>query len=470
MTNDMTKGSPTRLILFFTIPLLLGNIFQQLYSMADTVIVSTTMGEAAMGAVGSTGPLSFLIIGFAQGLTSGFAVVTAQRFGAGDYEGVRKSVTTSAVLSLILTVVLTLGSVIGARPLLELMRTPEEFVEDAYRYIVVIFGGIGTSMLFNLLSNIIRALGDSKTPLIFLAVACVINIGLDFLFILVFRMGVAGAGWATIIAQLISGLLCLWYIAKRFPILWLKKEDWRLESGRIREHVRVGLPMGFQTSIIAIGSIILQTALNSLGWIYVSAFTAAQKIDQLATQPLMSFGITMATYAAQNYGAGNILRIKQGVRRCIVISLSISLIGGLAIILSSRVLLGLFIHDNAEMMELARLSVSITTACYSLLALLFIFRYTLQGLGRSLIPTVAGIVELGMRTMAAVLLAQILGFRGVCMASPVAWLGAVIPLSTAYFVTIHVLSRKQEAPMGPPLTNGETEMPEAAAETAEGRG
>lgn len=459
MTNDMTRGSPTKLILLFTIPLLLGNIFQQFYSMADTMIVGRTISADALGAVGCTGPLSFLIIGFAQGLTSGFAVVTAQRFGAGDYEGVRKSVTSSAFLSLILTVLLTLGSVFGARPLLELMQTPDNLIDDAYRYIVVIFGGIGTSMLFNLLSNIIRALGDSKTPLLFLAVACVINIALDFAFILIFQLGVAGAGWATVIAQLISGLLCLLYIAKRFPVLWLKKDDWQLDGHRLLAHARVGLPMGFQTSIIAIGSITLQGTLNTFGSLYVSSFTAAQKIDQLATQPLMSFGITMATYTAQNYGAGNISRIKKGVNRCILISLSISLAGGAAIILAGYALVGLFVPDSPQIVELAQVYLRITTACYSLLALLFIFRYTLQGLGRSLIPTVAGIVELVMRTMAAVVLARLLDFTGVCMASPVAWLGALIPLSIAYFVTIHKLRDFTPQPAQPLAPDSQTVMP-----------
>lgn len=304
MVQDLTRGKPVKLILLFTIPLLIGNVFQQFYSMADTIIVGRTIGVDALAGVGATGSLSFLIIGFAQGLTAGLSVITAQRFGADDYDGVRKSVTVSLLISAVLTVVLTAIAVLTARPLLTLLQTPANIIDDAYDYIIIIFWGIFASMLFNLLSNVVRALGDSRTPLLFLIVACVLNIVLDFVFILAFKMGVAGAAWATVIAQVVSCALCILYIAKRIPLLRLCKKDWKVDASYIRTHCRVGLPMAFQTSIIAIGAMILQVPLNKLGSTAVGAFTAAQKIDNLAVQILMSFGITMATYAAQNYGAG----------------------------------------------------------------------------------------------------------------------------------------------------------------------
>lgn len=445
MTRDLTRGNPAKLILSFTIPLLIGNIFQQLYSMADTIIVGRTIGVNALAAVGATGSLSFLIIGFAQGLTTGFSVLTAQRFGAGDYAGVRRSAAVGILLSGMITILLTAVSVAGIRPLLEGMKTPANIIDDAYRYISVIFWGIIAAMLFNLLSNLIRALGDSKTPLLFLVIACLLNIALDFLFILVFRMGVAGAAWATVISQLVSGLLCLVYIAKRLPVLHIRREDWRLSRREVASHLKVGLPMAFQSSIIAIGAMILQSALNQLGSVAVAAFTAAQKLDTLIIQPLMSFGITMATYAAQNYGAGNLARIRKGVRQCSIMSVAISVLGGLLVILAGRPLVRVFVgNGQPEVVDLAQVYLVINGACYCILALLFIYRYTLQGLGKSLVPTVAGVMELVMRTLAAVFLAQLIGFAGVSWANPIAWAGAVLPLGAAYFVLIARLEKKRK--------------------------
>lgn len=442
MTKDLTKGNPTKLILLFTLPLLLGNLFQQFYSMADTVIVGRTIGVNALAAVGATGSIMFLILGFAQGLTSGFSIVTAQRFGAEDYEGVRRSVTTSVMLSAVITVILTALSMSLAMSVLKIMNTPSEIIEDSYRYIIVIYGGIGACVLFNLLSNIIRALGDSKTPLVFLIIACILNIALDFIFILSFSMGVAGAAWATIIAQLLSGILCILYMIKKLPILRFHKNDWKPDCHWIVRHLKVGLPMAFQMSIIAIGTMILQTALNALGATAVAAFTAAQKIDTVATQPLMSFGVTMSTYAAQNYGAGNISRIRQGVRQCSILSVVVSLLSGAGIILASTTFVKLFVGgDQPEVIRLAKIYLIFNCSMYFMLSLLFIYRYTLQGLGKSLIPTVAGIMELIMRTIAAVFLAQSIGFAGVSMASPIAWIGALIPLAFAYFYTIKKLEK-----------------------------
>lgn len=447
MTNDLTRGNPAKLILLFTIPLLLGNVFQQFYSMADTVIVGRTISVNALAAVGSTGSLSFLIIGFAQGLTAGFSVCTAQRFGAGDMEGVRKSFAAGAILCAAIAAILTLVSTLFARNILELLGTPADIIDDAYRYLIVIFGGIATSVLFNFLSNIIRALGDSKTPLLFLIIACLINVGLDFLFILAFHMGVAGAAYATILSQFISGALCIGYIVKFLPILHLTRNEWNVGWSVILQHMRIGLPMGFQSSIIALGSMTIQAALNSLGSTAVAAYTAAQKIDQLSTQPLMSFGITMATYTAQNYGAGDMYRIRSGVRQCSLMSVAFSLVAGWTVIFFCRPLLRAIIGTGQEeVVELARIYLIINCALYFILSLLFIYRYTLQGLGKSLIPTIAGIMELIMRVLVAVYMSAAIGFSGICLANPAAWIGAMIPLTSAYFFTIHRLVKQAPQP------------------------
>lgn len=440
MLKNMTEGNPAKLIFMFTIPLLIGNLFQQLYSMADTLIVGRTIGVGALAAVGATGSITFLIIGFAQGLTVGFSIVTAQRFGAGDERGVRQSVAVSALLSLIITIILTTLSVLYARSILEWMQTPPEIIDQAYQYINIIYWGIAASVLFNLLSNIIRALGDSRTPLLFLIIACVLNIILDLLFILGFSMGVEGAAWATVISQLVSGILCLCYMIKKLPIVRLTRAEWKADKEAWIEHMRLGLPMGFQSSIIAIGAIVLQAALNSLGAMSVAAYTASQKIDMVATMPMASFGMTMATYAAQNYGARKFERIRQGVKQCCIMSVSFSVAVGLIIILAGHKLVEIFVGPgHPEVIELAQTYLVINSVMYFVLAFLFIFRFTLQGLGQSFVPTFAGVMELVMRIFAAIILADYLGFAGVCLANPLAWLGACIPLTIAYVMSVKKL-------------------------------
>lgn len=444
MTKKMTEGRPWKLIVMFTIPLLIGNIFQQLYSMVDTLIVGRTLGVHALAAVGCTGSISFLILGFAMGVSAGLAIITAQRFGAKDEAGVRKSVAAGAWISLAVTVVLTVVSVPLARNILELMRTPAEIIDSAYEYIVIIFWGIIASMLFNFLSNIIRALGDSKTPLFFLIIACILNIVLDFALIMGAEMGVAGAAWATIIAQMASALMCLWYIKKKLPILHLKKDDWKVSGWDIGQHFKVAMPMGFQMSIIAIGAVVLQFVLNGLGSIAVAAFSAAQRIDQIAAQPMNSFGTTMATYAAQNYGAGKIDRIKQGVFQCSLISVGFSIVMALVNIFAGYQLAGLFVGSGETgVQSMAQTYLQINGVMYFVLALLFIYRFTLQGLGKGFMPTVAGIMELVMRTFAAIFLTASIGFAGACWASPLAWIGACIPLAAAYFMTMRKLTQQR---------------------------
>ena len=435
MAKDMTSGKPIKLIWNFTIPLLIGNLFQQLYNMADTFIVGRTIGVHALASVGSTGSIIFLILGFANGLTAGLAIPLAQRYGAKDYLGVKRSFYVSILISAVVAILLTILSMVFCRQILEIMQTPAEIIDGAYDYLMVIFAGIFSSMAFNLLSNIFRSIGDAKTPLYFLVIACIMNIILDVVFIAGFGMGVEGAGYATVLSQIFSALACILYIWKKIPILRLNSKDFVAESSDVREHVRISFPMAFQSSIIAIGAIIIQITLNQLGATAVAAYTAAQKIDQVAILPMMSFGVTMATFVAQNYGAKKYDRIWRGVRDCIKLSLTFAISVGIILNLFSPIFIRAFVGvGHEEVVELGAIYFITNGTMYSLLSLLFIYRYTLQGVGKTFTPTVAGIMELCMRAFAAVVLSNLYGYTGATMANPLAWLGSLIPLMIAYYL------------------------------------
>ena len=435
MAKDMTSGKPIKLIWNFTIPLLIGNLFQQLYNMADTFIVGRTIGVHALASVGSTGSIIFLILGFANGLTAGLAIPLAQRYGAKNYSGVKRSFYVSILISAVVAILLTILSMVFCRQILEIMQTPVEIIDGAYDYLMVIFAGIFSSMAFNLLSNIFRSIGDAKTPLYFLVIACIMNIILDVVFIAGFGMGVEGAGYATVLSQIFSALACILYIWKKIPILRLNSKDFVAKSLDVKEHIRISFPMAFQSSIIAIGAIIIQITLNQLGATAVAAYTAAQKIDQVAILPMMSFGVTMATFVAQNYGAKKYDRIWRGVRDCIKLSLTFAISVGIILNLFSPIFIRAFVGvGHEEVVELGAIYFITNGTMYSLLSLLFIYRYTLQGVGKTFTPTVAGIMELCMRAFAAVVLSNLYGYTGATMANPLAWLGSLIPLMIAYYL------------------------------------
>lgn len=433
MTNDMTHGTPWKLLLSFSVPLLIGNLFQQFYNMADTIIVGRTLGVQSLAAVGATGCISFLIIGFVIGLTSGFAVITAQKFGAKDEKGVRRSFATSIILSIAISIIITAISMLSANGMLTLMNTPSDIIKESYSYIIVIYAGCAAQVFFNLFSSVLRSLGDSKTPLIFLIIACVINIILDFVFILCFNMGVAGAGLATVLAQLLSAVMCLVYSIKHFSILRLKRSDWAFSWRFAWAHLRVGLPMAFQFSVTAIGTMVLQAALNSLGSTAVAAYTAASKIDQLATQPVCSFGVAMATFAAQNYGADRPDRIKRGTLSCSIISVIAGIAGCVFVLVFRPLLVELFVgsgQDEVQGMVATYLWINATS--YFILGLLFVYRNVLQGIGSATVPFLAGVFELIARSVIAFTLLKALDFVSICIAGPAAWLSATVPLMIAY--------------------------------------
>lgn len=440
MTKDMTTGSPVKLILFFSIPLLIGNIFQQFYSMVDTIIVGKFLGVKALAAVGSTSSMSFLILGFILGLCSGFSVLISQRFGANDNEGLKEAIASSIILSIAMAIIITIISIFTAKPLLRLMNTPKDIINDSYSYIVIIYAGTFAAFFYNMISSILRSIGDSKTPLYFLIVSSILNIVLDLVFIINFKIGVAGAAYATVISQGVAGLLCLIYTAKKYPILKLEKKHFITGTKHFVTHLKIGLPMALQFSITAIGVIILQSAINSFGSNVVAAHTSASKVEQLVMQPSITFGVTMATYCAQNLGAGNIERIKEGVKKCTMINIIIGLISGFILILFGEFFIKMFIsNSDNSVIDTAKLYLTTVSIFFIPLSLIFIYRNALQGMGYTFIPMMAGFYELLARTVVAFTLPTFIGYLGICIASPVAWLSAAIPLAFDYRRKINTL-------------------------------
>ena len=430
----MTAGNPTKIILDFTFPIFIGNVFQQFYNMADTVIVGKFVGTKALAAVGSTGPIMFLILGFVLGMTAGFTVLTAQKFGAGDMKAMRQTVGGAAVLSILVTIVLTAGSMLFMKPLLHFMHTPADIFDDAYSYIMIICAGIAAQMLYNLLASVLRALGNSKVPLYFLILSALLNIVLDLVLIIVFHLGAPGAAYATVISQGVSGVLCLVYIVKKIPVLHLEREDWKPKAHLLKIQLGIGIPMALQYSITAIGTMMVQTSLNLLGSGLVAAFTAASKIEQVVTQAYVALGTTMATYCAQNIGAGKVQRIRSGFRSATIMSFVYAVISGILIMTVGKYMTYLFVSgDVAEIMA----SVDIYLKCVGIffipLAVVNLYRNGIQGMGYGILPMMAGVAELVGRGIVAVIAAGKRSYVGVCLASPIAWIFAAALLIVMYF-------------------------------------
>ena len=443
MAKDMTEGSPARLILFFTLPLIAGNIMQQLYAFIDTLLVGRFLGLEALAAVGCTGSLMFLLLGFVIGLTSGLAIYTGQRYGAKDATGVRESAAACIALSFVIAVFLSIVGFFACRPLLELMHTPEELLDNATGFFSIICGGAVFATSALMAANILRSLGDSKMPTFILGCGIAINIALELLFLLVFGWGVPGAALATVVSWAIATGVFLLYIARRVPELHVRREDWRLSWNFLRAHLAIGLPMGFQATIIAFGAVILQVALNGLGPVAVAAYAAAQKVDTIAMMPMMSFGAAMAAYTAQNYGAGKFSRIRVGVQKCCLMSVGFSLLAGALVIAAGPYFMTLFVGpEEVEAIRLGQTYFLVNGLTYWILSMLFIFRYTLQGLGQSIVPTIAGVMELVMRATAGLFLVEAMGFLGACLGNPMAWLGSCVPLAIAYVMTVQRLPKE----------------------------
>lgn len=441
--NDMTVGNPMKIILGFTLPIFIGNVFQQFYNMADAVIVGKFVGNKALAAVGSTGTIMFLIYGFVVGMTAGFTVLTAQKFGAGDMKGMRKTVAGAGILSFVVGALLTILFMAFMKPLLILMNTPSDIFVDAYSYIMIVSGGILAQMLYNLLSSILRALGNSKLPLVFLIISALLNIVLDLAFIVGFGMGAKGAAVATVIAQGVSGILCLFYIIAKIPILHLKREDLYVGSTIYKNQLRIGVPMALQYSITAIGTMMVQSSLNILGSTLVAAYTAAGKIEQVVTQAYVAMGTTMATYAAQNMGAGSVKRIREGFKACTVIGVVYSFVAAGFIMTVGKYMTYLFVSEDVDIIMN---SVDIYLKCIGIffipLAVVNIYRNGIQGLGYGLLPMMAGVAELIGRGVVAVIAGAKRSYPGVCLAGPAAWVLAGGLLIVMYYFIMNVNMRK----------------------------
>lgn len=443
MTKDMTSGTPLKLIISFCVPMMLGNILQQLYNIVDAVIVGQYLGKSALGAVGATGSICFLIIGFATGICSGFSILVSQSYGAGDYSRMRKYAVNSLYLCAAVSVVLTVLTLIFTDPILRLMNTPSDIIDQAYRFLFISFAGLTVTILYNILSCIMRALGDSRSPLIFLAISAALNIFLDITFIRAFNSGVGGAALATIISQLIASALCLCYIKRKFEVLIPERSELAFEPKMAVELISIGLPMALQFSITAIGTIIIQNEINKLGTNYVVAVTAASKIQNIVTGPMECLGVTLATYCGQNRGARNYGRISEGLKKGSVVSIGYCIFAWAFVNLLGKYIALLFVEANdTAVIELAMYYLRITTSFFPVLGILFLFRNSLQGLGYSMLPMTAGITELAARTLAAKLLVAAIGYTGVCLAGPLAWLAADILLIITAIVKLPKLKRE----------------------------
>lgn len=444
MTKDLTSGSPLKVILMFTLPLVLGNLFQQFYALADTIIVGRFCGVSALASVGATGSVNYLILGFVIGVCNGFAIPIAQLFGARDYKDLRRHVANAAWLCIAGSVVLTVATVALTRPMMELMQTPDDILDGAVVYIGWIFAGIPFIFLYNMVAAIMRALGDSKTPLYFLILTSALNIGLDLLFIIPFHMGVLGAALATDISQVISGVLSFAYLRRKFDVLKMEKGDMAYSKKACGRLLGIGVPMGLQCSITAIGSVIMQWAVNVLGSTAVAAVTAAGKTQSLLTVPLESVGTAMATYAGQNLGASRMDRVRQGVNRALLIILVYALASAFILHFTDVQIMSLFLDTAKEVdiVNMGREYLFWNSVFFIPLGALIVWRYTIQGLGFSTLAMMAGVAEMVARTAVAIVLVPILGYFGAELSNPAAWVAACLFLYPAYKWTCRQLNNR----------------------------
>mgnify|MGYP004527303143 FL=1 len=438
-TNDMTVGSPVKLIIQFMIPMFLGNVFQQFYNIVDSIVAGQFIGVDALAAIGSTGSLMFFVTGWLNGLSSGFAIIVAQRFGARKYDEMRHYVAMSFYLMAAFALVMTAAFLALNEPILRLMNSPENVMQDVKSYMGIIYAGLIITAAYDILAAVLRALGDSRSPLYFLIISAGINVVLDIVLICVFGMGVEGCAYATVIAQGISAVCCIIYIVKKYPILHLKKENFAISLDSFRRLIALGIPMGLQFSITAIGTIIVQGAVNIYGTTYMAGFSAAGKIQNIASMVAVSMGATIATYVGQNRGAGKMDRVKQGVNYCWIMLLVWSVIEMILMYFGGKYFTYLFVSSSKT--DVINVSVTYFHTvfwAYPFLCTIFLFRNALQGMGYGLVPMLGGVFELVARTAIVVFVAGKTTFAGVCLADPVAWIAALIPLIPYYF---HIMKK-----------------------------
>jgi len=433
--KDLTKGFPAKVILMFALPLMFGNIFQQFYNMADSKIVSTYVGTGALAAVGATAVISNTLIAFINGSTQGYSILVANSFGAKDMKRMRQFVAGTMVLTTCITLIITVAGVLFIEPILKFLNTPTEIMADAVAYVRIILIGIVFTALYNMCANILRAVGDSKTPLYCLLIAVGANIGLDLLFVCVFHWGIEGAAIATIIAQAMSGCMCAGIILKKFREVLPTKEDWKSEPGQYGNLIWTGLSMALMGCIVNIGTITLQGAINSLGTDIVAAHTAGRRVFDILCVSLFTVGMAMTTFASQNMGAGKPKRVRQGVWHANLIVTGLTVVVQLIWLLFGEVVLHWITgSDNQAILESAKMYMNTMIWFMYVLGPLFVLRCTLQGLGRKIIPLVSSFVELVIKVSSANLLVPVLGYVGVAFTEPISWIVMIIPLIVAYMV------------------------------------
>lgn len=442
--KNMTEGRPVPLIFSFAIPLMIGNVFQQLYTVVDTMVVGKALGVSALAALGAADWMNWMMLGIIQGFTQGFGILLAQEFGAKRYDNLRRSVGNSAVLSLLSAIVLLGTGQLLARPVLELLNTPARILPDALLYLRIMYLGIPVVMAYNLLASVLRSLGDGQTPLQAMIVAAATNIFLDLLFVLVLGFGIAGAAIATLIAQLISSLFCLYHIRK-IDILTLQKADFR-PSGRLPLRLlMLGFPMAFQNAIISVGGMIVQFVVNGFGVLFIAGFTATNKLYGVLEVAATSYGYAMVTYTGQNLGAKRTDRIRKGVKSAILIALLTSLFIALLMLILGKEILSWFISGTPEEFEqtlqIAYYYLEVMSICLPILYILHITRSAIQGMGNTILPLVSGIAEFVMRAVTAVFLPMLIGEHGIFYAEIMAWTGAVVILIISYFIVIRKMEQ-----------------------------
>lgn len=428
-TKTLTKGTPWKLILTFSIPIFWGNVFQLLYSLIDTKIVGSTLGELALASVGSVATLHTLLTGFINGLTLGFSILSAMHFGGGETNRLKKSFAAAILLGMLTTVAIVIPILAFLKPILEMLNVPETEFKMAYSYISILIVGLFVTMLYNLCANTLRAIGDAVTPLIFLILATVSNVALDYLFILVFGFGVEGAAYATVLAQLLSVVLCLIRIKRRFPILHIQKSDFRLERGLVAEMYKSGLSMGLMSCLVGFGTVSLQSAINTLGTTIIVAHTAARKIFEILLLPNSVLGTAMATYCSQNYGAKKYGRIWEGLKSALIMGAIWSVI----VFIISHTVSELLIHfiastSDPEILYWGATYLKIDMCFIEICSMIVILRNSMQGFGNRITPVISSFIELAGKLIFAFVFAPVLAYWGIIWAEPVVWICMVIPL------------------------------------------
>ncbi len=437
MVRDLTKGRPANVILLFAFPIILGNVFQQVYSVVDSIIVGRYVNYQALAGVGITNGLTFFIFGFVLGITSGLGIMTAQFFGAKNYKRMRQSLGTGFIICIGLSVLLTTFALLSIHPSLHFIGASDEIYEYSHNYLAITYIGLTTQIAYNMVACICRALGDSKTPLYFLIFSSVLNIALDLLFVKTFGWGVKGVAWATVVAQLVSAIFCFVYVFTRHVELRLSREDFRTSWNFIWEHLRVGLPMALQFSITAFGVIVLYSALNNFPTTYIAGFTTASKIQSLGMLVPISLGVAIANYVGQNYGAGNLVRMRVGVNSALIMAIAVCAVVSATMAYFAQPLTSMFLEENvagnvSEIYNASTQYLYISALFFPFLFVLFIYRNALQGVGKTFMPLMAGVAELLIRVIASLILPQYFGYQGVILVDVLAWVGACTLLFISY--------------------------------------